>query len=197
MWLPERYSAQHYLLVVIEKFKEAIDRGNEFAALLTDLSKTFDWINYPLLIAKMYNYGVSLGLLTWIFPIWAIDHIEPKLKNTSGPNIEQLKSVQTKLTFSISLTIPSFKGLCIRFVKSSETLKLFSPGFFLPFSNLVRQFWQTSCLCFRDLNWKMMGFNSVFIQACQHTLNFFIIDLLYLRLNKFFLDPFLNKFLQD
>ena len=33
------YSAQHCLLVMIEKFKEAIDRGYEFGALLTDLSK--------------------------------------------------------------------------------------------------------------------------------------------------------------
>ena len=46
------YSAQHCLLVMIEKFKEAIDRGNEFGALLTDLSKAFDCMNHPFLIAK-------------------------------------------------------------------------------------------------------------------------------------------------
>ena len=45
------YSAQHCLLVMIEKFKEAIDRGNEFGALLTDLSKVFDCVNHPLLVA--------------------------------------------------------------------------------------------------------------------------------------------------
>ena len=54
----KRYSAQHYLLVMIEKFKEAINKVNEFGALLTDLSKAFDYINHSLLIAKMHNYGV-------------------------------------------------------------------------------------------------------------------------------------------
>ena len=61
------YSAQHCLLVMIEKFKEAIDRGYEFSALLTDLSKAFDCINNPLLIAKLYNYGVSPLSINLIF----------------------------------------------------------------------------------------------------------------------------------
>ena len=50
-------SAQHCLLVMIEKFKEAIDEGYEFGALLTDISKGFDCINHPLLISKLYNYA--------------------------------------------------------------------------------------------------------------------------------------------
>ena len=40
------YIAQHCLLFMIEKFKETIDRGNEFGALLTGLSKTLDCINH-------------------------------------------------------------------------------------------------------------------------------------------------------
>ena len=44
---------------MIEKFKEAIDRGDKFGALLTDLSKACDCINHPLLIAKIDSYGVS------------------------------------------------------------------------------------------------------------------------------------------
>ena len=52
------YSTKHCLLVMIKKFKEAIDRGKKFGALLTELFKAFDCINHPLLIAKLYNYGV-------------------------------------------------------------------------------------------------------------------------------------------
>ena len=52
---------------MIEKFKEPIDRGYEFGALLTELSKAFDCINHPLLIAKLYNYGVSTLSINLIF----------------------------------------------------------------------------------------------------------------------------------
>ena len=61
------YSPQHFLLVMIEKFKETIERENKFDALLTDLSKAFDCINHPLLIARMYSYGVSPLSINMIF----------------------------------------------------------------------------------------------------------------------------------
>ena len=61
------YCPQQCLLFRIEKFKDDIDRGNEFGALLTDLSKAFDCIKHPLLIAKLYNYGVSLLTVNMIF----------------------------------------------------------------------------------------------------------------------------------
>ena len=61
------YSPQHFLLVMIEKFKETIERENKFDALLTDLSKAFDCINHPLLIARMYNYRVSPLSINMIF----------------------------------------------------------------------------------------------------------------------------------
>ena len=61
------YNAQHCLLVMIEEFKEAIVRGNEFGALLTDLSKAFDCINHPLFIARLYNSGVPPLSFNMIF----------------------------------------------------------------------------------------------------------------------------------
>ena len=49
------FSSQYYILVMLEKFKEAIDRENQFGALLTGLSKAFDCIDYKLLIARLYG----------------------------------------------------------------------------------------------------------------------------------------------
>ena len=70
MWLPEGYSAQNCLLVMIEKIKEAIDRSNEFGALLIDLCKAFDFLNHPVLIAELYNYGVSPLSINMIFSLF-------------------------------------------------------------------------------------------------------------------------------
>ena len=48
---------------MLEEFKEAIDRGNQLEAVLTDLSKAFDCIDHRLLLAKLYEYGVSSSAL--------------------------------------------------------------------------------------------------------------------------------------
>ena len=58
---------QHCQLVMLEKFKESVDKGNEFGALLTDLSKIFDSNDHKLLIAKLFWCGVSPSSLNLIF----------------------------------------------------------------------------------------------------------------------------------
>ena len=45
---------------MLEKFKEAIDRGNQFGTFLTNLSKAFDGTDYKLLIVNLYGHGVYL-----------------------------------------------------------------------------------------------------------------------------------------
>ena len=55
------YSAQQCLLVMIEKFKEAMGKGHEFGAFLTVLSKAFDIVGHKPLHAKLYSYGISLS----------------------------------------------------------------------------------------------------------------------------------------
>ena len=53
-------SAQCCLLSMIEKRKKATDKGKTFAALLIDLSETFDCLPHDLIIAKFNAFSLSL-----------------------------------------------------------------------------------------------------------------------------------------
>ena len=56
---------------MIEKFKESIDSGDQFGALLTDLSKEFDCIDHKILIPKLYSHGTSLSSIKGaLMQIW-------------------------------------------------------------------------------------------------------------------------------
>ena len=57
------YRMQLCALVLLEKWKCAIDRGKTFGALLTNLPKTFDCLDHQLLIAKLNAHGFVLPAL--------------------------------------------------------------------------------------------------------------------------------------
>ena len=57
------FSAQHCLIVMIEKWRKAIDNKGSTGVLLTDLSKAFDCLIHDLLIAKLNAYGFNYASL--------------------------------------------------------------------------------------------------------------------------------------
>ena len=51
---------------MIEKWRESLDQGGAYGALLTDLSKAFDCLPQELVIAKPYAYRVDTASLKLI-----------------------------------------------------------------------------------------------------------------------------------
>ena len=84
---------RHCLLVLIEKFKEAIDTRNKFGALLTDLSKAFDCLDHSLLVAKLYWYGLSFLSLQLIFSYFG--------NHTHRTKIKECFSKRSKIEYGV------------------------------------------------------------------------------------------------
>ena len=60
------HSPQHALMVLVEKWRKALDNNKSAGIILTDLSKAFDCIPHDFLIAKLYAYGVDKNSLRYI-----------------------------------------------------------------------------------------------------------------------------------
>ena len=54
-------------MAMIEKWCKFLDIGGHAGALLTDLSKAFDYIDHELLIAKLHPYGFDNDALKFIY----------------------------------------------------------------------------------------------------------------------------------
>ena len=79
------YNTQHCLLMMVEKWKEALDKGGLGGALLTDLSKAFDCIKHDLLIAKLAAYGFDSHSLSFVFSYLNERKQRTKIHNSYSP----------------------------------------------------------------------------------------------------------------
>ena len=73
---------------MLEKSKRAVNSGQTFGALLTNLSKEFDCLDHELLIAKLNAYGFSLPALKLVYGYLSNRKQRPKVNRTYSSWLE-------------------------------------------------------------------------------------------------------------
>ena len=81
------FSTKHCLvLLLIERWKEIVDKVEAFGDLLTDLIKVFDVLSHDLLIAKLLSYAFLTSCISCSLTFTKIitDHVTNRKKRTKG-----------------------------------------------------------------------------------------------------------------
>ena len=88
------YSAQHCLLVTVEKWRKWLDNGGVSRALLTDLSKAFNCVLHDLLIAKLAGYSFDCNSLQMLQSYLSNRIQRTKINDAYSKNCEILFGVR-------------------------------------------------------------------------------------------------------
>ena len=88
------FNAQHCLATMLEKWRETIDKGDCFGALLTTLSKAFECVLH-MLIAKSQSYGVDMKSLRFLYSYLNGRKQRVKINDKYSPFEEILFGVQS------------------------------------------------------------------------------------------------------
>ena len=101
-------STQQCFLSILEKYKNAVDKGKTFGALLTDRSDASDCLNHERLVAKVSAYGLTLP--AWKLIHYYLSHRKQRLRVNNSYSLWQdilfgvaQGSVLVSLLFSIFL----------------------------------------------------------------------------------------------
>ena len=60
------YNTQYALMALLEEWKQSVDKHGYACAVIMDLSKAFDTINFELMIAKLHAYGFTKSALKMV-----------------------------------------------------------------------------------------------------------------------------------
>ena len=88
---------------MLPKWRETIDKGDCFGALLTDLSSVFDCILHEYLIAKLHAYGVDMKSLRFLHSY--LNGKKQRVKvNDKYSSFEEILFILGSLLFNISIS---------------------------------------------------------------------------------------------
>ena len=87
------FGTQHCLIVMLERWRKALDNNSEAGAILTDLSNAFDCINHELLIAKLKVYGFEHDSLAYIY-----SYFSERKQRTKVNSFSAWSAIQSRVT---------------------------------------------------------------------------------------------------